>query len=487
MTSATRIAIRRTTVFGTAAALALAIAPHASATLDAKASTLKGSTVLGTVALAMAQTSAALDAGAPGATLTATSKASAPSAASTTAASSTTAAAAAAGRTVNVSTFAQLSSAVANAVPGDTILLAGGTYTGKLSISRSGTAAAPITIKPAGTGAVVLTASVKMPSCNATGPDGDRTITFIKGASHWTISGLTVRNGVLISSKNASAAQNWFAARIKSGDWSARRAIPGRGTNDPVAARTALTRLSALTGQTIIPSDGIILTGNTITGKGVFGRSTRYGTLSGNTVTDIACGTGPAIWLSTFSDGWTISNNTVSKVASSSASHYMQEGIRLGNASSYNKLSGNTVKDLPGIGRGITTDQDASWNVIERNTTSGVDIGFNDQMSGWGNTWQHNTAASYRTAGFSFRIMDGPLSAPSMDTSTNKAVVRCNTAVGIQDLQVGGAQGVTFQSNSFNDVFLGKHLRTYFGAKGNTWNGSSAAPSTKPTASLSGC
>lgn len=391
------------------------------------------------------------------------------------------------GRTVRVSTFSQLSAAVAAALPGDTILLAAGTYTGQLTIERSGTATAPITLRPDGTGPVLLTSAVPMPSCDQTGPDGDRTITFIKGASYWTLTGLYVHNGLLVSSKNASAAQNWFAARITSGDWTARRSIPGRGVNDPVAARTALAKLSSLTGQTIVPSDGLNIAGNTFTGKGVFGRATRYGKFTGNTVKDIACGTGPGLWLSTYSDGWTISGNRVANVAASTASHYMQEGIRLGNASSYNRVSSNTITDLPGSGRGISTDQDASWNVIEGNLTSRVDIGFNDQMAGWGNVWQRNWAENYRTAGYSFRIMDGPLATPSKNTSTYKAVVRCNSAVGTNDLQAGGLMGVAFSSNSFNEVFLGKYLRTYFGSQGNTWNGSTTAPSSTPVASLTGC
>ena len=443
-----RPAARGVAVVSTAAALALALAPSASAGLGSGAVATTGA-----------------------------------SSATTTSTTTTTIT----GRTVRVSTFAQLSAAVAGALPGDTILLAAGTYTGQVRIERSGTAAAPITLKPDGTGAVLLTAPVTMPSCDETGPDGDRTISFIKGASYWTLTGLYVRNGLLISSKNASAAQDWFAARITNGDWKGRRAIAGRGTNDPVAARGALAQLSSLTGQTIVPSDRIVISGNTFTGKGVFGRATRYGTFSGNTVKDIACGTGPAVWLSTYSDGWTISGNRVANVAASTASHYMQEGIRLGNASSYNRLSSNTVTDLPGLGRGISTDQDASWNVIEGNLTSRVDIGFNDQMAGWGNVWQRNWAENYRTAGYSFRIMDGPLATPSLNTSTYRAVVRCNSAVGSRDLQAGGLMGVAFQSNAFNEVFLGKYLRTYFGAQANTWNGSSTAPSATPVASRAGC
>lgn len=398
--------------------------------------------------------------------------------------------AAAKSRSVNVASFAQLEAAVNNAVPGDTILVRGGTYRGQLSISRSGTAAAPIAIKPApGTGVVVLSASLKMPNCNATGPDGDRTIEFVNGASYWTLTGLNIQGGVLISSKNASSAQKWFALRIKSGDYKSRRAVPGRGTKNATAARGALQYLSSATRSPIVPSDNLVMTGNTFTGKGVFGRATRYGTFSGNTITQIACGTGPAVWLTTYSDGWTVSNNTISKVAESTASHYMQEGIRLGNASAYNTVSGNTVSDLSGEGRAFTTDQDASWNTFEGNTAARVDIGFNDQMSGWGNVWQYNTATEYRRAGFSLRMKDAGAKVPSLATATNQAVLRCNKAVGSRDLQAGSIIGTQFQSNSFDEVFLGKNLRVYFGAQGNRWNGSSAAPLSGPRLnfSLAGC
>jgi hypothetical protein len=50
-------------------------------------------------------------------------------------------------RTVKVGTSAQLNSALANALPGDHILLANGTYTGSRTLSRAGTAGAPIVVK----------------------------------------------------------------------------------------------------------------------------------------------------------------------------------------------------------------------------------------------------------------------------------------------------------------------------------------------------
>lgn len=58
--------------------------------------------------------------------------------------------------TVNVSTSAQLSSALAAATAGQKIVLANGTYSGNLSISKSGTAAAGISIEAANTGGAVF-------------------------------------------------------------------------------------------------------------------------------------------------------------------------------------------------------------------------------------------------------------------------------------------------------------------------------------------
>jgi nitrous oxidase accessory protein NosD len=49
-------------------------------------------------------------------------------------------------RTVSVSTSAQLTTALASALPGDLIRLAAGTYNGAFVLAKSGTAAAPITV-----------------------------------------------------------------------------------------------------------------------------------------------------------------------------------------------------------------------------------------------------------------------------------------------------------------------------------------------------
>ncbi|MEU8893532.1 right-handed parallel beta-helix repeat-containing protein [Streptomyces sp. NPDC048442] len=82
--------------------------------------------------------------------------------------------------TVEVSTSAQLKAALAAAVPGDTIHLADGTYTGNFKATRAATAASRI--KLTGSARAVLTAS---------GGYG----LHLNGASYWTVSGLTVTGG----------------------------------------------------------------------------------------------------------------------------------------------------------------------------------------------------------------------------------------------------------------------------------------------------
>ena len=79
----------------------------------------------------------------------------------------------------NVSTSAQLDTALGNARPGDTIHLADGTYTGKFEASAIGTGAAPITLT--GSRAAVLT----------TGSTGSGYAIHVTGG-HWNLTGFRV-------------------------------------------------------------------------------------------------------------------------------------------------------------------------------------------------------------------------------------------------------------------------------------------------------
>ena len=185
--------------------------------------------------------------------------------------------------------------------------------------------------------------------------------------------------------------------------------------------------------------------------------------------------------MTNFSAGWTIRGNDVSRVADNATTHYMQEGIRLGNGSDYNVLLGNTVHDLPTDSRAITTDQDSSWNLISRNSVSDVELAYNEQQSGWGNTWSYNVATNVRGAGFSFRMEDIGLKTPSMDTSSRFTTVSCNRVVGSskggsRSMQAGAMSGATFSGNTFSDPYVGKALAGYWGQQGNRWNGKATPP-----------
>src|SRR3954454_3166407 len=56
-------------------------------------------------------------------------------------------AASASGTTINVSTASQLTSALTNAAPGQTIVMADGTYSGRFKANKPGTASQPIVLK----------------------------------------------------------------------------------------------------------------------------------------------------------------------------------------------------------------------------------------------------------------------------------------------------------------------------------------------------
>ncbi|HET7475018.1 MAG TPA: chondroitinase-B domain-containing protein [Dermatophilaceae bacterium] len=385
-----------------------------------------------------------------------------------------------------VSTITQLQDAIKSAAPGTVIKLKSGTYNGVLNIQRSGTAALPITLTNNGDGPVTLTASLRMPSCGASSPDPNRTITFGSGASYWTITGLNIRGGIMIMGGNAGKVRHWL--NTKSLDWQARRAVPGRGSYNPTGIDSSTPYLQNKVGVPLRPSYGIKIVNNDLSLKGIHSAMNKRGVIAGNQIHDIACGVGPGVWLGSYSDGWQLTGNTVHDIAQSTFKHYMQEGIRIGGSSAYNTVSGNTIYNLPGDGRAFTTDEDGSWNTFTKNTARNVAIGFNDQMSGWGNFWTYNTVTTFRTSGFGFRMKDAGLKLPSMNSSTNKSTISCNTATGGKiSLQAGAMMDSTFNRNAFTEVQLSPNLRNYWTSQGDMWNGSTKPPAQFVNSFTTGC
>ncbi|HVX43396.1 MAG TPA: DUF1565 domain-containing protein [Mycobacteriales bacterium] len=386
--------------------------------------------------------------------------------------------------------FRTIQRAVAAARPGVTIQLQAGTYTGPFLIDGvSGTRNAPITLEAAGDGPVVLTADLPPVPCNRSQPAA-RTLNFGSGVDYWTVAGLRIRGGIGIKGTGWHAAFTWLKDRVSQADWRARRAVPGHGpVADEAAAKADLPQyLARQIGAPIDPADGISIIGNTLTGRGIWTVLARQGVAADNTITDIACGTGPAAWFNTFSDSWRVTHNVIDRVAASAYSHYMQEGIRLGSATSYVQVESNQVSDIHGTGRAFSTDVDASYNTFSRNTATDVYQGFNEQMSGWGNVWEFNTVRDFSSYGFAVRVMDGRLSQPSWDSSSYRATFRCNAASGGPvALAVGAARDDTFTGNSFAQVQLSDNLRAYWSAQGNHYDNLTAAPGAKPALSATGC
>ncbi|WP_208321458.1 discoidin domain-containing protein [Microbacterium hydrocarbonoxydans] len=99
-----------------------------------------------------------------------------------------------AGTVVDVATSAQLTDALAAAVPGQTIRLAPGTYQGSFVATRPGTASAPITLT--GPRSAILTNDGPSGTLNGCPHPGDGWDSgyglWLYGASHWNVTGLTV-------------------------------------------------------------------------------------------------------------------------------------------------------------------------------------------------------------------------------------------------------------------------------------------------------
>lgn len=212
-----------------------------------------------------------------------------------------------------------------------------------------------------------------------------------------------------------------------------------------------------------------------ISGRGIQGVAARYGRIAGNEVHNIRCGTGAAVLLTRFSDGWIVRDNFAHH-NQKSVEHPMEEGFRVSSGSSYNVVEGNTAEDLAGRGRGFTTDAHAAWNVIRNNVARRVDQGFNQQTGGWGNQWIDNTAVDVRSFGFNVDGKDYYKKKPD-DEVPSYSIWRKNCSRrNPYDLNVGAVQSATFEANGMRDIRLSENVRSYWAREGNRWDGSSRPP-----------
>lgn len=364
-------------------------------------------------------------------------------------------------------------------LPGDTILVHPGTYDGQVEITRSGAPGKPIVLKPLfeDSDAILskpnLQAELPTRACDERTPAFARTIRFVGGADYWIVQKFEIVGGVFVGGSNTEDLVPYIRDRT----------LPGRGTNDPIAARGTLQQLG------VDGADHIKILNNTIRGRGIYTAGARYGRIQGNEIYDIICGTGSAVWLNLFSDGWTIRENDIHDIESVEV-HWMGEGIRIGSASMYNLVEFNTITDLLGKGRGITTDVNANWNTLRRNYTARADVGFSEQSRNLGNKWLYNLGENNRKTNFDVAAhlyLAKYLTKPEM--IPERVLMRCNESRGNVDaLRIGRVKKSTFEKNKFSKVVLSSYARAEWTQFQNTWDGSTKPPPLFPsTASFSKC
>jgi hypothetical protein len=351
--------------------------------------------------------------------------------------------------------------AIEMARAGDTILVHAGSYGGMLVISTSGRPDRPITLRSAGDGTVTLQASFSNRSCAATDPARDRTLEILNGSDYWTVQGFTIVGGIYIAGTDLATL----------GDNVTNRSLPGRGLYDPDAARNTIPSLGA------DPADGIQILDNRVSKRSIYVAAARDGTLEGNEIFDIDCGIGAGIWLNRFSDNWIIRRNHIHDI-DASVQHYMSEGIRLGGASMYNTIEDNVVERTLGSARGFATDVNSGWNVIRRNRATQTDQGFSEQFGAWGNQWLENVAENNRRFGFNIYGQGNGM----FDAGTPSLLeMRCNVSVNNpKGLSIGAVTKSTFADNDMVSVEIPDNVRSQWGSRGNTWDGSPEAPPARP-------
>ena len=346
---------------------------------------------------------------------------------------------------------------------GDVILVHSGTYDGVIRIGHSGDPGLPITIRAVGDGPAVLKATHPARSCTNAQPIVERTIRITEGSDHWTIEGLQIVGGIFVFATNVDELAN----HVKD------RSLPGRGMSNRQAARGTIESLGG------DPADSIQILNNRIRGRGVYAAGAREGRFEGNEVYDIACGTGSAFSLNKFSDGWSVKNNHIHDMAAS-ADHWMTEGIRLVGASMYNTIENNLIERANGPGRGITSDLNSGWNVFRKNEVIDTEQAYSEQFGGWGNLWTDNISRNSRKFGFRFAEIDPNLTVPN-DRVPRYVTMRCNRSITDQQaLNIGWAIDSDFEKNDFPTVALGTNMRNYWSRSGNTWEGGTALPPSRP-------
>jgi hypothetical protein len=313
------------------------------------------------------------------------------------------------GRIVNVSTATQLTAALANAAPGDVITMANGTYSGKFTSTRSGTAAAPITLTGSRQ-AVISGGSITSGYTFSLGTKNSS-----QTVSYWKLDGLTVtggQKGIIFDNVQNSTINNLAVhttgqeavhlRNFSSNNTISNNTVSNTGRDEQrfgegIYIGTAVSNWSTVSQGKADRSNNNQIIGNTISNTGSenidIKEGTHGGLISGNKLdgTGMCYDTGADC---NFSDsmidmkgeGWTIRSNTVSHMRAvwqggGAENDGFQVHVISGAASegsgTNNIFSLNSISDVAGYGINVT-GKPAGTVVNCDNTASGAGKGLSN-------------------------------------------------------------------------------------------------------------
>lgn len=311
------------------------------------------------------------------------------------------------GRAVSVSTAAQLTTALANAQPGDVITMADGTYSGRFNSVASGTSAAPITL--VGSRNAVLDGGSQ--GGGYTFSLGTKNTTISIG--YWRVQGFTItggQKGIIFDNVQHSVIDGVYVHQIgqegihlrdnSSNNIIRNSTVTKTGQNqqaygEGIYIGTAVSNWDSFSNDAPDHSNNNQILNNTISYTGAEGMDIKEGThgglIQGNTFDgrgtcwDAAadCNYGDS-FIDMKGEGWTVNNNTMSYMhVVWKKGGQTNDGIQvhvISNTGSEgsgnnNTFTNNTVSDVGGYGFNI---QKSATGVVVgcNNTVTGAASGF---------------------------------------------------------------------------------------------------------------
>jgi hypothetical protein len=286
--------------------------------------------------------------------------------------------------TVRVTDAEQLQAALDAAVPGDSIEIADGVFTGAFVASRSGTEAAPVFL--CGRAAAVLDG----------GGIREGYVLHLDGVQHWRVVGFTVQNGqkgVMADATSHSVIQGLTvqdigdeAIHLRSassynsvlGNTIRRTGLRRDKFGEGVYVGSATSNWSKYSGGAADRSDHNVVQGNSISQTGSESIDIKEGTTGGRVIGNILDGTGMTgadSLIDIKGNDWIIEDNLGAHAPNEALqTHRILDGWGTGNT-----FRSNTV-DVDGDGRHIYIhDPDVTDNVVmcDNRTGSGVELRSN--------------------------------------------------------------------------------------------------------------